>query len=173
MAETQNVHEAHQQCAERVKAIPGYHHFFVEAFGHSDITMDDIAKAIATFERTILSGNSPYDRYRGGDKSAMTAQQVHGFEVYRKAGCINCHGGFNFADDRFMNIGIGMDKPNPDLGRYAITKEEKDWGAFKAPTLREAAFGGPYMHDGSLVTLEEVIDYYDRGGNPNKNLPIS
>lgn len=170
MSDVHDTHEAHMQCAERVKAIPGYRARFKEVFGHDEITMDDIAKAIATFERTILSGNSPYDRYRAGDKTALTEEQVKGFGVYKKAGCINCHGGFNFDDVRFINIGIGMDKPNPDLGRFTITHDPKDWGAFKVPTLREAAFGGPYMHDGSLATLKDVVDYYDRGGNPNKNL---
>ncbi len=170
MSDTSDVHEAHQQCEERVMNIPGYKPLFEKAFGQSDITMDDIAKAVATFERTILSGNSAYDRYRAGDKTAMTEEQIMGWEVFKKSGCANCHSGFNFTDDSFRNIGVGMDQPNPDLGRYNITKAKSQWGAFKVPTLRDVEHTAPYMHDGSLQTLEEVVDYYDKGGIPNKNL---
>jgi cytochrome c peroxidase len=86
------------------------------------------------------------------------------------SGCADCHSAPNFSDDKFYNIGIGMDLPNPDTGRFAITNQASDWGAFKVPTLREVTHTGPYMHDGSIKTLEEVIEYYDKGGNPNKNL---
>lgn len=170
MALVDNAHEAHQQCAQRIANIEGYRILFKKAFGHDQITIDDIAKAVATFERTILSGNSAFDRYQTGDRSALTEEQIRGFQVFKKVGCINCHGGYFFADDRFMNIGIGMDAKDPDLGRYVITHNERDWGAFKVPTLRDVADTGPYMHDGSLKTLEDVINYYDRGGIPNKNL---
>lgn len=170
MSKTKDVHEAHQQCAERVRAIHGYCILFKQAFGSDHINMDMIAKAIATFERTILSGNSAYDRYKAGDVKALTQEQIEGFKLFKQKGCINCHGGFDFADERFMNIGIGMDAEKPDLGRYDITHDKKDWGAFKVPTLRESAMVGPYMHNGSLETLEEVIDYYDKGGTPNPNL---
>lgn len=167
-----DVHEAHRECVKRVQNIDGYRPFFKKAFGSDEITLDHIAKAIATFERTVLSGNSPYDKYMAGDKSAMTEEQIRGMKVFmeRKVGCANCHSGFNFSDDKFNNIGVGMDEPNPDLGRYVITHEEKDWGGFKTPTLRESEHTAPYMHNGSLATLEDVIDYYDKGGTPNKNL---
>lgn len=170
MTNVTDVHEAHQQCAERVRSIPGYKALFKQVFGHDDITIDDIAKAIATFERTVLSGNSAYDRYQAGDRTALTQEQIRGMQVFKKSGCANCHGGFNFSDDRFFNIGIGMDALQPDLGRYVFTHQDRDWGAFKVPTLRESALSGPYMHDGCLTTLEAVIDYYDRGGIKNKNL---
>lgn len=170
MSTIQDAHEAHSQCAMRVKDIPGYKALFKQVFGHEEITIDDIAKAVATFERTILSGNSAYDRYVAGDKNAMTQEQIHGMQVFKKVNCANCHGGFNFTDERFQNIGVGMDAPQPDLGRYLISHDKKDWGSFKTPTLREVEKSGPYMHDGSLKTLEEVIDYYDKGGIPNKNL---
>jgi cytochrome c peroxidase len=170
MTDIHDEHEAHRQCVARVKSIPGYRALFKQVFGHEEITMDEIAKAVATFERTIISGNSAYDRYKAGDPTAMTKEQIHGMEIFKKSGCANCHGGFNFSDDRFFNIGIGMDASQPDLGRYVITHQERDWGAFKVPTLRETAHTGPYMHDGSLKTLEDVIDYYDKGGNKNKNL---
>ncbi len=170
MTNVKNVHEAHSQCVERVKAIPGYRDLFKKAFGHEEITIDDIAKAVATFERTILSGNSPYDRYMAGDKAALSAEQIRGLQVFNQSGCANCHSGFYFSDQRFHNIGVGMQEEKPDLGRYLITHQEQDWGAFKTPTLREVANSGPYMHDGSLNTLLEVVDFYDKGGVPNKNL---
>jgi cytochrome c peroxidase len=170
MAEATDVHEAHRQCAEQVNKIPGYRSLFKKAFGLDDINIDLIAKAIATFERTILSGNSPYDRYQAGDTSALSQEQLRGMQVFEKVECARCHAGFNFSDGRFLNIGIGMEAPQPDPGRYAITHIQNDWGAFKVPTLREVEHTGPYMHDGSLNTLEAVIDYYDKGGIKNKNL---
>lgn len=165
-----NVHEAHLQCRSRVRGISGYLSLFKEVFGEENCTIDDIAKAIATFERTVLSGNSAFDRYQAGDKSAMSEEQIRGYQLYKRTGCINCHGGPNFEDGRFLNIGIGMDAEHPDLGRYLITKEDKDWGAFKVPTLREVENTYPYMHNGSLQTLEDVVEYYDKGGIPNRNL---
>lgn len=165
-----NVHIAHQQSQQRIKEIKGYIPLFDAVFGPGEVNIYNIGKAIATFERTVLSGDSPYDRYVAGDKSAMTEKQIRGFQVFNFVGCDNCHGGPNFTDGRFLNIGIGMNVQNPDLGRYDVTKEDKDWGAFKVPTLREIETTYPYMHDGSLSTLEEVIDYYDKGGIPNKNL---
>lgn len=165
-----DVHQAHLDCARRVGSIKEYQILFKEVFGKDEINIDDVAKAIASFERTILSGNSPYDKYMAGDKKAMTEEQIHGMEVFKKSGCANCHFGSTFTDGRFLNIGIGMDKPDPDLGRYNITKDMGDWGAFKVPTLREIENTYPYMHDGSLATLEEVVEYYDKGGIPNKGL---
>lgn len=171
MATAHNVHEAHMQCEQRVQKISGYRDLFKQIFGSSEITIDLIAKAIATFERTVLSGNSPYDHYLAREPLSLTKEQEQGLLVFRKSKCINCHMGVNLADPiHFFNIGVGMDKPNPDLGRYAITHDEKDWGAFKVPTLREISYTGPYMHDGSLETLEAVVDFYDKGGIPNKNL---
>ncbi len=170
MALTDDAHKAHFQCHERVKKVSGYRELFKLVFGGDECSMDDIAKALATFERTVLSGNSAYDRYAAGDKTAMNEEQIHGYQVFKRSGCANCHFGPTFTDGRFINIGIGMNAPKPDLGRYEITKDKKDWGAFKTPTLREVAHTYPYMHDGSLHTLEEVIDYYDKGGNANPNL---
>lgn len=165
-----NPHEAHLHCQKQVKSIEGYRKLFYEVFGNEDCSVEQIAKAISTYERTVLSGNSPFDRYMAGDKTALTPQQIRGYEVLKKSGCDNCHGGPLFSDERFLNIGVGMDAANPDLGRYIITGEERDWGAFKIPTLRETEKTFPYMHDGSLNTLMEVIEYYDKGGIPNKNL---
>lgn len=165
-----DVHIAHKQCQEHVLAIKGYRILFKEVFGTDECTLDDISKAIATFERTILSGNSSYDRYMAGDKTAMNREEVAGFQVFKHAGCANCHFGFNFTDGRFLNIGVGMDAANPDLGRYEVSKNERDKGAFKVPTLRDIEKTYPYMHDGKLTTLEEVVDYYDKGGIPNPHL---
>ena len=104
----------------------------------------------------------------------MTAQQVKGMHLFfGKARCDACHEGVNFTTNAYHNLGIGTDKPNPDAGRYVVTKKDEDWGAFKTPTLREAARTAPYMHDGSLKTLEEVVDFYDKGGIPNRNLDKS
>lgn len=170
MTTAQDPHEAHKECVERVREIAGYQALFENAFDSNEITMEKIAQAISTFERTILSGNSPYDRYAAGDTTALSEKEIRGFAVFSQSNCIICHSGFNFTGNRFNNIGIGMDALQPDLGRYTITQNEKDWGAFKTPTLRELEYSGPYMHDGSLKTLEEVVDFYDKGGIKNKNL---
>lgn len=170
MTTAANAHEAYNECHLRIRSIPGYKALCQEAFGHDMCTIDDIAKAIATFERTVLSGNSPYDRYMHGDPKAMSPEAIKGLAVFKQSGCINCHNGSNFTDGRFLNIGVGMDAENPDLGRYEITKDDKDKGAFKTPTLREVAKTPPYMHDGSLPTLQSVIEYYDKGGIKNSHL---
>lgn len=161
----------HVDVVKKFNAIPGYRALFKKAFGTEDFTIDHMAMAIATFERTVLSGNSPYDQYKAGKKSAMTAEQVRGMDVYlNKAKCDQCHEGINFTSNSYHNLGVGMDKPNPDEGRFVVTKNPSDWGAFKTPTLRDIERTAPYMHDGSIKTLEEVVDFYDKGGTPNKNL---
>ena len=163
--------ETHEGVVRKLRGIAGYRTLFKKAFDTPDFTIDHVAQAIATFERTVLSGNSPYDRYRAGVQGAMTDSQLRGLAVFTKKGkCDACHEGVNFTTNEFHNLGVGMDKPNPDPGRYEVTKNAADWGAFKTPTLREIANSAPYMHDGSLKTLEEVVDFYDKGGIPNKNL---
>lgn len=156
----------HDACAECVRAVPGYRKRFSEVFGTEKITIDLIAKAIATFERTVLSGNSPYDKFKAGDKSALSESQQRGMEIFfsNNARCDSCHEGVNFTNGKYANVGIGADNPMPDLGRYLITKLDEDRGAFKTPTLREIAHTAPYMHDGSLKTLEEVVEHYNKGG---------
>jgi cytochrome c peroxidase len=159
---------AHDACVTRLRAISGYRERFKKVFGTEEFDIDQIAKAIATYERTVFSGNAPYDRYKAGDKSAMTADQIRGMDVFfNKAACDSCHLGFNFTDGSFENVGIGMDKVSPDLGRYMVTKRENEKGAFKTPTLREVEHTAPYMHDGSLKTLEEVVEHYNKGGIKN------
>ena len=161
----------HDAAVGRLKGIAGYRAMFARAFGTDEIDIDRTAKAIACFERTVLSGNAPYDRYKNGDKGAMTAGQVRGMSVFfEKAKCDQCHEGSNFTLNAYSNLGVGTDKPEPDVGRYAVTHNPRDWGTFKTPTLREIEHTAPYMHDGSLKTLEEVVDFYNKGGIPNKNL---
>jgi cytochrome c peroxidase len=155
----------HEEVVRRLKAIPGYRDRFRTVFGTEAITIDHVAKAIATFERTILSGNSPFDRFQAGDRNALSPAAQRGLALfYGKAACGSCHAGPNFGGEQFANTGIGMEQPNPDWGRYAATHREADRGAFKTPTLREIAGSAPYMHDGSLNTLAEVVEYYNQGG---------
>lgn len=163
--------ESHQGVVRKLNGIAGYRKLFSRVFGSEEVNIDNVAKAIATFERTVLSGNSPYDKYLAGNRKALSAAQVRGMDVYlNKAKCDQCHEGINFTTNAYHNLGVGTDKPSPDVGRYAVTRNDRDWGAFKTPTLRDIAKTAPYMHDGSLKTLEEVVDYYDKGGVPNKNL---
>jgi cytochrome c peroxidase len=160
---------------EKLKKIPEYQKSFGEVFG-GKITSDNIAKAIATFERTLLAGDSPFDRYfYGKEGNAISESAKRGLEVFRGNGrCVTCHEILSsfalFTDNKFHNVGVGMDKPNPDLGRFEATKEEKDTGAFKTPNIRNAALTAPYMHDGSEPTLEAVVELYNKGGIPNRQL---
>jgi cytochrome c peroxidase len=132
------------------------------------VTPDGVAKAIAAYERTILSGNAPYDRFRAGDAGALSTSARRGLALFEgKARCAPCHAGFNFTDEGYHNLGVGMDRDTPDLGRYTVTKDDRHRGAFKTPTLRDVARRPPYMHDGSLKTLTEVVSFYDRGGTTN------
>jgi|SRR5581483_261614 len=161
----------HDAMVLSLRRIAGYSRMFEKAFGSPEITVDRVAQAIATFERTILSGNSRYDRYKAGDKKAMSAAQVRGMRVFfDKAQCDSCHEGINFTLNAYANLGVGTDKPSPDVGRFAVTKDPADWGAFKTPTLRDVARTAPYMHDGSLLNLHQVVNFYDKGGTPNRNL---
>jgi cytochrome c peroxidase len=159
------------QVVEKLRDIKGYAPLFAAAFGDGAITFDRIARAIASFERTIVSGNSPYDRYIAGDKSALTKQQKAGLNFFNGKGeCAECHSGPNFTTEKFANIGEGMDQANPDPGLQAITKKRGDFGKFKVPTLRDLAHRGPYMHDGRSRTLGDVLDLYAKGGLPNPHL---
>jgi cytochrome c peroxidase len=162
---------SHDEVVARLKAIPGYAPLFQKAFGTPEVTMQRVAQAIATYERTVLSGDSPYDRYLAGDKDALSPAAVRGLAVFASKGnCITCHSGFNFTDESYHNLGIGMNDKEPDLGRYAETKAESEKGAFKTPTLRNIDQTPPYMHDGSEPTLRAVVEFYNKGGNPNPHL---
>ena len=157
---------------KELKAIPGYVKEFGKVFGKSGITPKNIGKAIAVFERTAVSRNSAYDRYWNGDKSAMSGSAVNGMNLFfGKAKCSICHNGPALTDSGFHNIGVKQHGPlKKDLGRYNVTKEDFDKGAFKTPGLRSVTLTAPYMHDGSEATLENVIEFYNRGGDVKKNL---
>lgn len=171
MANPIEMGNTHDAIVTNLKGVAGYRPLFEKAFGSGEVTIDRVAMAIAAFERTVLSGNSPYDRYKAGNRKAMTPEQVHGMSVFfDKAKCDRCHEGANFTLNAYANLGVGSDKPNPDVGRFAVTKNPKDWGVFKTPTLREIEHTAPYMHDGSLKTLEDVVEFYDKGGIANRNL---
>ena len=171
MANPLEMGNTHEALVSNLRNIPGYRNLFKAAFGSDELTIDHVAKAIATYERTVLSGNSAYDKWKAGNKAAMTAEQVRGKDIFfGKGRCDACHEGINFTSNGFHNIGVGTDKAHPDEGRFIVTKNPAEWGAFKTPTLREIARTAPYMHDGSMKTLEEVVDFYDKGGLPNKNL---
>ncbi len=156
-----------EKVVEHLGSIAAYQQEFRKVFGH-ELEPIGVAKAIAAYVRTLNSGNSPYDRFRAGDKSALSMEAQRGLALFEgKARCVSCHAGFNFTDEGYRNVGVGMDKPNPDLGRYTVTKNEADKGAFKTPTLRDVAKRGPYMHDGSEKTLNDVVAFYNRGGVKN------
>ena len=128
-----------------------------------------VMDAIASYVRTILDGGSPYDRYINGNTTALSAEQSLGLAVFRGKGrCISCHAGPNLTDEQFHNTGVAWrDGALQDAGRFEVSGKPGDHGAFKVPTLREVARTAPYMHDGSLATLKDVVDYYNRGGNQN------
>jgi cytochrome c peroxidase len=187
----------HEGVVARLADIPVYKRQFEKIFG--ELTIDRVGQAIAAFERTIVTGPSPFDYHEellpfekmdpediaedaelaarhaavkaAAEAHPMTAAAKRGRDLFfGKANCSACHVGANLADEQYHNIGIGMDKQEPDLGRFAVTKDAADTGAFKTPTIRNVALTAPYMHDGSIATLEEVVQWYDKGGHPNAHL---
>ncbi|MDX1964347.1 MAG: cytochrome c peroxidase [Pirellulales bacterium] len=188
----------HENVVQTVKGIEGYRIQFEKIFG--DVTIDNIAKAIASFERVIVTGPSPFDynevlrAFEGQEeddiredmaawakfeeakqflaKNPMSDSAKRGRELFfgQKANCTACHVGPNLTDEKFHNLGVGMMADKPDLGRSEISKDAKDTGAFKTPTIRNVALTAPYMHDGTQKTLEEVVEWYNKGGHPNPHL---
>jgi cytochrome c peroxidase len=191
----------HEECVSAIQKSPVYEAEFKAVFG--ELTIDTVAKAIASFERAIVTGPSPYDyqeqlspfagtdpddlkednpelyqkylSYKAlVDEHPMSDEAKRGREIFfgTKGNCTACHVGANFTDEKYHNLGVGMDKEpeHADRGREAVTKDDKDFGAFKTPTIRNIEFAGPYMHDGSQQTLEEVVDWYAKGGHPNPHL---
>lgn len=150
----------------------GYKALFAKAYPGQAINEATMSKAIASFERTIISRNSPFDKWVKGDAKALTQQQVEGFKVFTgKGNCIACHSGPNFTDNGFHNLGLAsFGAAEPDMGRYGQKPVNAMKGAFKTPTVREVARTGPYFHDGSAKTLMEVVEHYDRGGDVKTNL---
>lgn len=145
-----------------------------EASARVGLPAGDISRALASYVRSILSGNAPFDRFTNGDRRALSLEQQAGLQVFRgKGNCTACHVGPNFTDERFHNTGVAWrDGSLQDEGRSAVTGTMEDRGAFKTATLREIVRTAPYMHNGSLVSLDEVVDYYDRGGNSNPGLDL-
>ena len=188
----------HEGVVKRLASMPVYAKQFEKVFG--DVTIDAVGMAIAAFERVIVTAPSPYDyneQWRpyqdyeaedfeddpelaelyaaakaGVEAHPMSESAKRGREIFftEKGNCTACHVGANLADEKYHNIGVGMDKDQPDVGRFAVTKDEADTGAFKTPTIRNVALTAPYMHDGSVATLEEVVEWYDKGGHPSKYL---
>lgn len=145
----------------RLKAVQGYVAAFSKAFPKEGLTEDAVLKAIATYERTIVTGDTPFDRWVRGDAQAMSPEARRGFAVFTgKGSCAACHSGWNFTDDKFHDIGL----PTADKGRMGITNAASDLHAFKTPGLREIAARAPYMHHGQVATLEAVIGHYISGG---------
>jgi cytochrome c peroxidase len=190
---------SHDACVECLNSIPGYKLQFEKIFG--ELTAEAVGKALATFERVIVTGPSPFDyneqlrpyaavdletlkeddpeayadyeKYLAlAEKHPMSESAKRGRELFfgQKAGCTACHVGPNLTDEKYHNIGVGMDAESPDLGRFVVTEDDKDRGAFKTPTIRNVALSAPYMHDGSQKTLEEVVEWYNKGGHPNPHL---
>jgi cytochrome c peroxidase len=188
--------QSYRMIIDRLRAIPGYTEQFKKVFG-TDVTLDGISKAIASFERVAaLSGNSKYDRYLKGDSKALSESEKRGMVLFgirpdsddtdfkydvvknlKKANCTSCHIGANFTDEQFHNLGIGWIEKEAkfaDPGRFGVepigAKSLTSLGAFKTPTVRDVSRTAPYMHDGSLKTLAEVVEHYDKGGIPNPHL---
>ncbi len=209
--EMANTHEA---CVETLQGIAGYVKQF-EAVFDDGVTIDNVGKVIASFERAIVTGPAPWDYYqevaafkksyaddlkfieeeKAKDEpdlededlelwdeytklqepltaNAISESAIRGGQLFfsDKAGCTACHLGANFADEKYHNLGVGMAAEEPDVGRFSETNDEKDRGAFKTPTVRNVSMTGPFMHDGSQQTLEEVVEWYAKGGHPNPHL---
>jgi cytochrome c peroxidase len=156
----------------RLKSIHGYAPKFEQAYPGQGISEVTVARAIASYERTVLSTESPFDRWRKGDAKAVDDSAKRGFELFTgKANCAICHMGYNFTDNGFHNIGVK--DPAEDAGRFAQRPLKSMRGAFKTPTLRDIALTAPYMRNGAYVTLMEVVEHYDRGGDDKSNLDIN
>lgn len=157
-----------EQLVARLGEDARYRDGFAAAFADG-VTPANVARALASYVRTLRSGDAPVDRSRDGDTTALSPAARRGLALFTgRANCSTCHLGPNFTDEQFHNTGVARE--TPDLGRFAVTDSAADRGAFKTPTLRDVARTAPYMHDGSLPTLEAVVDFYDRGGRPNPSL---
>lgn len=159
---------------ERLASMPGYANRFRTAYPAEGVSERAVAKALAAFQRTIVVADSPFDRWLAGDRKALSLQAWRGYQVFvdpKKGNCAVCHSGANFTDNGFHNLGLASyGKENPDMGRYAQKPLPVLKGAFKTPTVREAANTGPYFHDGSARSLMEVVEHYDKGGDVRSNV---
>jgi len=155
-----------RELADRLNKIPEYKERFQKVFG-KEANIENAAKAIASFERTLVTSDAPFDRYMLGDKHALTNEEKRGLALFvGKAVCSKCHSGPNFTDNQFHSLGVSQE--GADLGRYSVTKEEKDKWRFRTTPLRNLTQTAPYMHNGSIETLEGVINFYHRGGGSSR-----
>ena len=189
---------SHAGVVSRLSGMSIYQKQFEKIFG--SLTIDRIGQAIAAFERVLVTAPSPYDygeqlrtfasldaddiaedaelaatfarATAAAAANPLSQEALRGRDIFftEKGNCTACHVGANLSDERYHNIGIGMDKPAPDLGRFVVTQNPKDTGSFKTPTIRNVTLTAPYMHDGSVATLEEVVEWYDKGGHQNPTL---
>jgi cytochrome c peroxidase len=180
IADPREMNLPHEVCIAKLNDDQAYRAEFAQVFGPGQITMDKVEKAVAGFERTLLSGNSPFDRYQyGGDRTALNDAAIRGLAIFtdkNRGNCATCHtigeGFALFTDGKFHNLGAGMNSSGEltDLGRYLQTGLEADRGTFRTPSLRNVAKTAPYMHDGSLKTLKDVVEFYVGGGNSNPQM---
>ena len=157
---------------KRINAHPQYPGRFLAAYGEP-VAQKHVIYALVAFQRMLVTANSPFDHFYKGDSSAMSASQIAGWQLFNgKAGCASCHVGVNFSDEAYHNIGLYTDYS--DEGRERFTFKKEDDGKFKTPNLRNIAVTGPYMHDGSMASLEAVIAHYNSGGmtHPNKDIRV-
>ncbi|WP_318503497.1 cytochrome-c peroxidase [Bacillus sp. T3] len=164
----QNPNEMNQSLADllqELKGINGYEELFLAAFSDG-ITEKNIAKSLAAFQRQIVVKDIPYDQFLSGDTKALTQQELRGLRLFTgEAFCSTCHNGPNLSDNQFYNVGLNTE----DVGRFAVTKDENDIGRIRTPGLYGITHTGPYMHNGSIDSLEEVVEFYDRGGDGHPN----
>ena len=159
-----------EEAVARLADDNSYRAEFEEIFG-APPSREHLASALAAFVRRLFLADSPIDRFRSGEVEAVTPRERAGLWLYESRGaCWKCHSGANFTDEEFHNTGIGVVDGTPEEGRAAQTSEDSDRGRFKTPTLRGVALTAPYMHDGTLATLEDVVEFYRQGGHPNSNL---
>lgn len=156
---------------KKLRAIPEYQKSFAQVFPDG-ITMLNITKAISAFERTLVSSNSAWDRYRQGDSKALSASALRGMDIFftERGDCFHCHIGHNFTDESLRNT--ALETVYKDIGLAKITGKDEDVGFFKVPTLRNTELTAPYMHDGSIKTLREAVQHYNSGGQPNLNADV-
>jgi cytochrome c peroxidase len=157
------------KAAEVINAVPGYRSQFMAVWG-TPATPDNIAKALGAFFRTFVSTDSPWDRYEAGDTQAVSKAAIEGQALFAGKGrCTTCHAPPYYGNSTFFNIGLELGKSKPDVGRFNVTKDEADRGAFKTPSLRSVELSAPYFHDGSAATLKDAVGYMASGGKPDPN----
>jgi cytochrome c peroxidase len=168
IANPQELGSSVEDAIKKLQAHDDYRKKFASAFDDG-VTAANLGKALASFERVLLRGDAKVDRFRRGEHDIMDAAERHGMWLFESRGrCWRCHSGLNFSDESYHNTGVNWGKN--DLGRFAVTKAEADRGKFKTPSLRGVALTAPYMHDGSMKTLDDVLEFYNRGGNRNPHV---